>query len=295
MLVSMAEILQQAKEGHYGVPALSAVDELSLRACVEAAEEMNAPLIMLGGWGHNKDMQYFGRMLHDFAIKASVPVAFILDHSATFEDAVKGIHAGFHTIMVDRSSLPYEENVAQVKELVKIAHAAGVGVEAELGHVGVGENYAVDGIAALTQPDEAVRYVKETGVDCLAVAIGSAHGVYKGEPKLRLDLLKELAEKVPVPLVLHGGSGTGDENLATACRLGISKVNVANDLFRGAYNKIQEVGMEGNNIYALMPMLQEGYKETAKHFIKILGCADKAWKAEQCVSSGLKQDLNEAK
>ncbi|MCR1977394.1 class II fructose-bisphosphate aldolase, partial [[Clostridium] innocuum] len=102
-------------------------------------------------------------------------------------------------------------------------------------------------------------------------------------------------EKVPVPLVLHGGSGTGDENLATACRLGISKVNVANDLFRGAYNKIQEVGMEGNNIYALMPMLQEGYKETAKHFIKILGCADKAWKAEQCVSSGLKQDLNEAK
>jgi len=148
MLVSMAEILQQAKEGHYGVPALSAVDELSLRACVEAAEEMNAPLIMLCGWGHNKDMQYFGRMLHDFAIKASVPVAFILDHSATFEDAVKGIHAGFHTIMVDRSSLPYEENVAQVKELVKIAHAAGVGVEAELGHVGVGENYAVDGIAA---------------------------------------------------------------------------------------------------------------------------------------------------
>ena len=112
---------------------------------------------------------------------------------------------------------------------------------------------------------------------------------------LTADDLKELAEKVPVPLVLHGGSGTGDENLATACRLGISKVNVANDLFRGAYNKIQEVGMEGNNIYALMPMLQEGYKETAKHFIKILGCADKAWKAEQCVSSGLKQDLNEAK
>lgn len=295
MLVSMAEILKKARKGGYGVPAVAAVNELSARACVAAAEETNSPLIMLCGYGHNPDMDYFGRILNDMATKTYVPVALILDHSATYEEAVKGIRAGFNTIMVDRSKLPYEENIAQIKELVRIAHAAGIGVEAELGHVGVGENYKVDGISALTVPEEAVRYVEETGVDCLAVAIGTAHGVYKGEPKLRFDLLEELAEKVPVPLVLHGGSGTGDANLALACRKGISKVNIANDLFKGAYDKIQEVGMEGNNIYALFPMLELGYKETAKHYMKTFGCAGQAWTGKQYVSTDSIPDINEAK
>lgn len=295
MLVSMAEILQRAKEGHYGVPALSAVDELTLRACVEAAEEENSPLIVLCGWGHNKDMKYFGRMMNDFATKTSVPMAFILDHSATFEDAVSGIHAGFNTIMVDRSQLPYEENVAQVKELVKIAHACGVSVEAELGHVGIGEQYAHDGTNALTVPEEAVKYVEETGVDCLAVAIGSAHGVYKGTPKLQFELLEELTKRVPVPLVLHGGSGTGDDNLRKACEIGICKVNVANDVFRGAYNKVQQVGMEGNNIYGLISLLGEGAKETCKHFMKNLGSSGKAWSVKQHVTTGVVPDVNEAK
>ncbi|HOO29266.1 MAG TPA: class II fructose-bisphosphate aldolase, partial [Lachnospiraceae bacterium] len=228
MLVPMAEILKKARKGGYGVPAVAAVNELSARACVAAAEETESPLIMLCGYGHNPDMNYFGRILNDMATKTYVPTALILDHSATYEEAIKGIYAGFNTIMVDRSKLPYEENVAQVKELVRVAHAAGIGVEAELGHVGVGENYAVDGVSALTVPEEAVKYVEETGVDCIAVAIGTAHGVYKGEPKLRFDLLTELAEKIPVPLVLHGGSGTGDEKLAQACQMGISKVNIAN-------------------------------------------------------------------
>ncbi len=277
MLVSMPEILYKAKEGRYGVPAVAAVNELSARACVVAAEETNSPLIMLCGYGHNPDMNYFGRILNDMAAKTYVPVALILDHSATYEEAIKGIRAGFNTIMVDRSKLPFKENVKQTKELVKIAHAAGIGVEAELGHVGVGENYIIDGISALTVVEEAVRYVEETGVDCLAVAIGTAHGVYKGEPHLRYDLLEELAAKVPVPLVLHGGSGTGDDNLALACKKGISKVNIANDLFKGAYDRVQQAGMEGNNIYALFPMLEAGYKDTAKHYMETFGCAGKAW------------------
>ena len=157
MLVSMAEILKRAKEGKYGVPAVAAVNELSASACVAAAEETNSPLIMLCGYGHNPDMEYFGRILNDMAVRTCIPVAVILDHSATYEEAILGIRAGFNTIMVDRSKLPYEENVAQVKELVKIAHAAGIGVEAELGHVGVGENYSVDGESALTVPGDAVR------------------------------------------------------------------------------------------------------------------------------------------
>ncbi len=294
MLVAISDILDRAKKGGYGVPAIAAVNELSCRACIEAAEETNSPLIMLCGDGHNKDMKYFGRILNDMAVKAGVPVALILDHSDTFEAAIHGIQAGFNTIMVDRSKLPYEENVAQVRELTRIAHAAGVEVEAELGHVGVGSNYDVDGVSALTVPEEAVRFVEETGVDCLAVAIGSAHGVYKGVPKLRFDLLEELSQKVPVPLVLHGGSGTGDENLAAACKKGICKVNIANDVFKAAYDKVQEVGMEGNNVYALFPMLELGYKEKAKHFMKIFGSEGKAWQAKQHISGNVGADMAEA-
>lgn len=294
MLVPMKEILMKAKEGKYGVPAVSATNELSARACIEAAEETNSPLIVLCMPKGNPDLYYYGRILNDMATKTYVPVATVLDHSSTFEEAIKGVKAGFNTIMVDRSSLPYKENVSQVKELVRIAKAVGIGVEAELGHVGVGANYSVDGVSALTVPDEAVQYVEETGIDCLAVAIGSAHGVYKGTPNLRFDLLEELATKVSVPLVLHGGSGTGDENLATACRKGICKVNIANDALRGAYDKIQELGMDGNKIYRMFGTMEQGYKEIAMHYMKLFGCAGKAWETKQYLGTGTVADVSEA-
>jgi len=276
MLVKMSEILKHAKQEAYGIPALGAVDELTFRACVEAAEEMKSPMIILCMDKGNKDMNYFGRITTDLAIRAKIPIATTLDHTATFQSAIVGIRAGFNTIMVDRSQLPYEENVAQVREIVRIAHAVDVEVEAELGHVGFGDNYMVDGVSALTVPEEAVNYVEETGVDCLAVAIGTAHGAYKGEPKLRFDLLEELAQKIQVPLALHGGSGTGDENLAKTCRLGISKVNIVNDLYRSAYNAAVLDGMAGNRIYNLFPVMSKGYSEMAKHFMKVLGSAGKA-------------------
>lgn len=277
MLVKISEILKRAKKEAYGVPALAAVDELTCRACIEAAEQMNSPLILLCMDNGNKDMNYYGRIMNDFAVRTKIPMATTFDHSMTFESALRGIRAGFNTIMVDRSQLPYEENVAQVKEIVRIAHAADVEVEAELGHVGIGENYAIDGVSCLTVPDEAVKFAAETGVDCLAVAIGTAHGAYKSEPKLRFELLKELAQKVPVPLVLHGGSGTGDENLMKACKEGICKVNVANDLYRGAYNLVVSDGMAGNRVYNLLSVLSDGYRETAVHFMKVLGSMGKAF------------------
>lgn len=276
MLVKMSEILECAKRCSYGVPALGTVDELTYRAVIEAAEEMKSPLIILCMDNGNKDMEYFGRMTVDLALRASIPVATVLDHTATFKSAIVGIKSGFNTIMVDRSQLPFEENAAQVKEIVKIAHAVGVEVEAELGHVGFGDNYIGDSSDSLTVPEEAVKFVEETGVDCLAVAIGTSHGVYKGEPRLRFDLLDMLAQKIKVPLALHGGSGTGDEKLAETCRRGISKVNVVNDLYRSAYNAAVTDGMEGNRIYNLFNVMSNGYKEKAKHFIKILGSAGKA-------------------
>lgn len=279
MLVSMKEILNRAHNEHYGVPATEVDNEHNVRACIEAAEEMQSPIILLNPFPANPDIQYLGRIATDLASKAAVPVAVCQDHGATFEEAIWAIRAGFTDIMVDRSSLAYDENVSQVKELTRIAHAVGVNVEAELGHVGVGENYAVDGISNFTDPDEAVRFVAETGVDALAVAVGTAHGIYKGEPRLQFDLLAELREKVSVPLVLHGGSGTGDENLAKACECGICKVNLANDLYRAAIEELVSQDLSGNQVYALYPLLAAGYKNKVMHFMTVTGSKGKAWNA----------------
>lgn len=272
MLVKISEILNKAKEGKYGVPAILACNLLSVQACIKAAEEEKSPLILLCGAGQTPDLDYLGRVMNDYANKTSVPVAMILDHSSTISEAVRGIHAGFNTIMVDRSTLSYEENVRQVKELTEIAHAAGVEVEAELGHVGFGDMDA----SVFTVPEEADAFVKETGVDCLAVAIGSSHGVYKGTPELKFDLLEELRNKVSVPLVLHGGSGTGEENLANACKKGICKVNIANDVLRAANDALEANGMEGNNIYQFFDTIQKGYCEKAKELMRLFGCSKKA-------------------
>jgi len=285
MLVSISEMLGRAKAEGYGIPAISAANEMTLRACIEAAEKAESPVIILTGYYQTDAVNYYNRIVEDFAHMASVPVTAMWDHSSNFKESMRGIRAGFCSIMVDRSSLPYAENAAQVKEMVRIAHAVDVGVEAELGHVGTGMNYAVDGFSALTVPDEAVRFIKETEADCLAVAIGTAHGVYKGEPILRFDLLKELADKVPVPLVLHGGSGTGDENISKACRMGIAKVNVANELMRACYDALQADGMEGNNIYKFWPVMEKGYKAKCAHLFEVCGCAGKAWRAHQCLTA----------
>ncbi|MDR3644076.1 MAG: class II fructose-bisphosphate aldolase [Clostridia bacterium] len=276
MLAKISALLNNAKKVGYGVPALGAVDEMTCRATIDAAEEMHSPLILLCMQNGNRDMEYFGRLMSDLALRAKVPVATMYDHTSTFESAIEGIRCGFNTVMMDRSQLSFEENAAQIKEFVRIAHSVGVEVEAELGHVGWGSNYAVDGSSALTVSEEAVRFVAETKVDCLAVAIGTAHGIYKAKPQIHFDLLEQLAHDVPVPLVLHGGSGTGDENLAQACKKGICKINIVNDLYRGAYNAAVKDGMEGNRIYDLFSVLSQGYGEVARHFITVFGSAGKA-------------------
>jgi fructose-bisphosphate aldolase class II len=153
----------------------------------------------------------------------------------------------------------------------------GVSVEAELGHVGQGSNYEVDRAAALTDPKQAKQYIEETGIDCLAVSIGTAHGAYKGTPHLEFDLLAEIKEITKFPLVLHGGSGTGDENLRKACQMGINKVNVANDLLRSACDKITSADLSGNGAYQLWNLAREGYKEKLKECIELYGSNGKAW------------------
>ena len=276
MLISMIELMKKAREGHYCVPAIAVENEHSVRAAIKAAEEKRSPLIMISLFKVNPDICYFGRIVTDLAIRAGVPVAMCQDHGGTYEEAIWAIRAGFTDVMADRSTLPFEENIAQVSEIVRIAHAVGVGVEAELGHVGIATNYEVDGTSGFTVPAEAVEYVERTGVDALAVAIGTAHGVYKGVPKLQFELLRELREKVPVPLVLHGGSGTGEENLKRACRMGICKLNISNALKRGAIGNLNENCKDGMGAYAMYPLLFEGYKNVAAGYMDLCGSAGKA-------------------
>ena len=286
MLVSIKEMLGRAKAEGYGVPALSAGNEVTLRAAIEEAEKASSPVIILVGYYFSDAVNYYCRLIEDFAKASSVPVTAMWDHSANFKQSVRGIRAGFPSIMVDRSSLPYEENVAQVAEMVRFAHAVDIDVEAEIGHVGgAGEDMGPNSENALTVPSEAVSFVKETDCDCLAVAIGTAHGAYKGVPQIRFDLLKELAEKVPVPLVLHGGSGTGDENISKACRMGITKVNVANELMQACYDSLVDFGIEGNKAYQFWPVLEKGYRKQVSHLFEVCGGAGKAWQAKQCLTA----------
>ena len=276
MYISMIELMKKAREGHYCVPAIAVENEHSVRAAIQAAEEKKSPLIMIALYKVNPDIHYFGRIVEDLAIRAKVPVAMCQDHGGTYAEAMWAIRAGFTDVMVDRSTLPFEENIAQVSEIVKVAHAVGVGVEAELGHVGMANQYETDGTGGFTVPEEAIEFVERTGVDALAVAIGTAHGVYSGVPKLQFDLLAELREKVPVPLVLHGGSGTGDENLKKACQMGICKLNISNDLKRGAIANLNEKCKDGMGAYAMYPLLYEGYKNVAAHYMTLCGSVCKA-------------------
>ena len=277
MLITMKEMLDRASKENYGVAAPNVAHELDARAVLQAAEMMNAPIILDVAYGATPDIIFYGKYLTQLADKAAVPVAINLDHGGTYEEGVAAIAAGFTSIMVDRSTLPYEENVAQVRELVKVAHALNVSVEAELGHVGQGASYAADRDAGLTKPEQAVQYIKDTGIDMLAVAIGTAHGEYVGTPHIDFDRLVEIKKATNgFPLVLHGGSGSGDENLKKACQLGINKVNIYTDLAKAAVRQINEDGIPG----MIWKSITDGIVKQISYYIELFGVKDKAWKIE---------------
>mgnify|MGYP002569498868 FL=1 len=277
MLITMKEMLDRASKENYGVAAPNVAHELDARAVLQAAEMMNAPIILDVADGATPDIIFYGKYVTQLAEKAAVPVAINLDHGSTYEEGVAAIAAGFTSIMVDRSTLPYEENVAQVRDLVKVAHALNVSVEAELGHVGQGASYAADRDAGLTKPEQAVQYIKDTGIDMLAVAIGTAHGEYVGTPHIDFDRLVEIKKATNgFPLVLHGGSGSGDENLKKACQLGINKVNIYTDLAKAAVRQINEDGIPG----MIWKSITDGIVKQISYYIELFGGKDKAWKIE---------------
>ncbi len=281
MLVTMKEILDRASAEGYAVAAPNISTELDTRAAIEAAEELNAPIILDVNNKSNPDISLLGHVAAELAKQSRVPVAINLDHGGEMAHTIRALKGQFTSIMVDRSTLPYEENVRETKLAVKLAHSIGLSVEAELGHVGQGNNYEHDGKNALTEPEEAVRFIEETGVDCLAVAIGTAHGAYVGTPHLDFERLVAIKKATNnFPLVLHGGSGTGDENLAKACRLGINKVNISNDLVKQASIDVQAADLTGNHAYDIWKILKGGYKKALIAKIKLFGSEGKAWTCE---------------
>lgn len=279
MLVTMKEILLHAKENNYGVTAPNIQNEDMARAVVRVAEKCNAPMIIdINSWVH-PDIPWLVNFCRDLAIRSTVPIAINLDHGKNYHDMILGIRSGFTSIMVDRSSLPYEENVTQTKEVVKMCHELNISVEAELGHVGQGEQYDTDGISNLTVPEEAAQFIKETGVDCLAVAIGTAHGRYSGVPHIDFDRLAKIVELCPdTPLVLHGGSGTGDANLKKAVHSGIQKVNLATELVVAGRDTLAKFIQNSKfDKWELMPSFIKGYSDKLEHYVRLFDQADKAW------------------
>ena len=276
MLVNAKEILTPALQKRYCVVAPNVCNETTVRAALEVAQEMRVAAILdICPW-HTADLELLGRLAAYMAKASTVPVAVQLDHTATYEDAIRAIRSGYTSIMLDRSMLSFEENAEQVRDMVKIAHAVGVSVEAELGHVGMGASYDENDRAGLTVPSDAIRYAQLTGCDALAVAIGTAHGTYTGTPKLDFELLATLREALDLPLVLHGGSGSGDENLARTVSAGMNKINIASDLFTAGEKRLP---LDTRTAYFAFDKLAEGYKDKYRYYITLLG---KPGSADDC-------------
>lgn len=233
MLVTLREVLAPAMDQRYAVPAFDCVEDVMLRAILETAEEKHAPVILMAlvGAGLNGNgWVYWPGLARAVADHHKIPIVLHLDHASSLDEISAAVEGGFSSVMIDGSRLPFGQNVQLTKAAADIAHRRGLSVEGELGHVGganLQETRHVESI--LTEPGEVAQFVAQTGVDALAVSIGTAHGVYRAQPRLNIERLKQLRAASPVPLVLHGGSGTPADQLRQAVRNGICKVNLFAD------------------------------------------------------------------
>ena len=267
MLVTTKQMFEEAKKAGYAIPAPDFWDSNSCKAYLETAEELGQPCVLSYAQVH-KDMMSIEEAYtigKFFAEKVNVPVALHLDHGQDVETCKKAVDLGFTSVMIDASSESFDVNVARTKEVVDYAHAKGVVVEAELGHVGTGETYSSDNNDSIyTEVAQAQKFVEATGVDSLAVSIGTAHGKYKGTPVIDFDRLHELRDLVSVPLVLHGGSGSGEKNLERCATEGITKINVFTDFTVAAIDATKNNTYE--DWFKLIKDSNQGIKDKLKYY-----------------------------
>lgn len=283
MLVSGKELFQAAKQGGYAVGAFNVNNMEIIQAIIEAAEEEKSPVFLQASQGGIKyaGIEYIAGLAKTAAEKATVPVALNLDHGTSFTQVVQCIRHGFSAVMIDGSQHPYEDNIAITQKVIEVAHPCGVSVEAELGKIGgVEDDIKVESAdATFTDPKEAAEFVERTKVDALAIAIGTAHGVYKGEPKLDFDRLAEITAATDIPLVLHGASGVGDESIRKAVSLGICKINIDTELRQAFTKAVQEVVHTSPKEFdprKLLGPAREAMKEVVRYKMRLFGSAGRA-------------------
>lgn len=272
-LVKMKDLLRRAEEKNIGCGAFSVGNMEMVRGAIRAAEELDTPIILQIAEVRlkNSPLHLMGPMMVQAAKEAKVDVAVHLDHGLTFETVDKALELGFTSVMLDASTLPFEENIARVKAVVEKARKYGATVEAELGLVGGSEDGSCDHGIRCTDPDDAVVYARETGIDALAVAIGNAHGNYPVVPTLAFDVLEKIHEKVDIPLVLHGGSGITDKDFQRAISLGIRKVNIATASFNSLTAHVEKYmeSTDKHNFFDLNEAMVQGTYENVKRHILV--------------------------
>lgn len=272
-LVKMKDLLRRAEEKNIGCGAFSVGNMEMVRGAIRAAEELDTPIIIQIAEVRlkNSPLHLMGPMMVQAAKEAKVDVAVHLDHGLTFETVDKALELGFTSVMLDASTLPFEENIVRVKAVVEKARKYGATVEAELGLVGGSEDGSCDQGIRCTDPDDAVVYARETGIDALAVAIGNAHGNYPVAPTLAFDVLEKIHEKVDIPLVLHGGSGITDKDFQRAISLGIRKVNIATASFNSLTAHVEKYmeSTDKHNFFDLNEAMVQGTYENVKRHILV--------------------------
>lgn len=276
MLLNMKDLLKVAHEHHFAVPAFNVSMDAIFSSVAEACEEEKSPVILAI---HPNELAYVDdswvEMIKDWARSTTLPVTIHLDHGGSLEQVQRALRDGFTSVMIDASALPLEENIALSKQVVEMAHPLGVSVEAELGTIGVADNAMEGGTDNIiyTRPQDAKRMIEEAGVDCLAVAIGTAHGIYPEgfDPHLRIDILEEIAATVDVPLVLHGGSGNPDAEIAEAVTKGINKVNISSDIKHAFFVQAREVLQDAKirEPLEIFPSCQEACKKVCVDKIRL--------------------------
>ncbi|MBP5208426.1 MAG: class II fructose-bisphosphate aldolase [Clostridia bacterium] len=277
MLVNLNDVLKKAQREHYAVGLFNATDSDMLDALISAAEELRSPIII----GTAEVLLPYGELsliapgLVSAAQNASVPVVVHYDHGLTFGRCMEALKRGFTSVMFDGSAKSYDENIAETKEIVRIAHAIGASVEGEIGHVGDNGDED-DGADMYTKPAEAVEYLSATGVDALAVAIGTAHGAYKHKPKLDIGRLRQIRAALDVPLVLHGGSGLSDDDFRNCIEAGVCKVNIFTDLCLAGSAAMRSASERGLDYLQCRNEKVEAIKKEAEKKMALFGCAGKA-------------------
>jgi fructose-bisphosphate aldolase class II len=275
-LQSMVPMLRKAQVERYAVGLFDAHSLEGVTAILEAATEQRSPVIIAP---MRVPRRAAVALIRELVADVPVPVAIELDHGRDFQAVMDSIRAGFTDVMIDASTLPYDENVALTRKVVDAGHGAGLGVEAEIGHVGSGADYAdIEARRlALTRPEDAARFVADTGVDILAVAIGSAHGLYQGEPELDLERLGDIRDALDIPLVLHGGSGLSDDDFRAAIAGGICKVNIYTNMAVAAVEAMREsVANPAVHYMQAQQAIQNAIKDVVVHCMQVFGSVGRA-------------------